>query len=80
LLDIGFLFLDAGAPVAPADARMPAARGAAARDGPAGGIESMMAPHATGSAPGLSGQPTVDVQDDNPALDSALHQAQPLRR
>jgi hypothetical protein len=40
----------------------------------------MMALHATGPAPGLPSQPTFDVQEANPALDSALHQAQPLRR
>jgi K+-transporting ATPase ATPase C chain len=58
--------------ITPENARMQAARVAAARGVPVADVERIIASHTRPRALGILGQPTVNVLDTNLALDAAL--------
>ncbi|CAN7526796.1 potassium-transporting ATPase subunit KdpC [Phenylobacterium sp. LjRoot219] len=66
--------------VSPANARMQAARIAAARGVPLAQVERLLDAHVTPPALGILGQPTVNVLEANLALDSAFGSPQPSSR
>jgi len=63
--------------VSPQNARMQAARVAAARGVPVAEVERVIARHTTSPALGLLGQPAVNVLETNLALDAAFRPAHP---
>jgi len=66
--------------ISPANARMQAARIAAARGAPEADVRKVIEAHVSPPVLGIFGQPTVNVLKSNLALDAALPRGEPPRR